>query len=384
VSETRSRKETLAMTDRIRPITMPKWGLAMSEGKLTAWLKQPGDTIVTGDELMEVETDKITNVVEATEAGTLRRTVAAAGETYPVKALLGVMAEADVPDAEIDSFVASYVVPAAETDEETTEPAYHFVDLPFGTLRYAKRGEGEPAVLLIHGFGGDLDNWLFNIDALAEGATVYALDLPGHGRSVKALAEPTPAWLGRAVLAFMDAVGLRTAHLVGHSMGGAIALRMALDAPDRVASLTLIAPAGLGSAVNRAYVEGFAAAGSRRELKPVVEMLFADPSLVSRKLVDDLLQYKRTDGVAACLRALAGMLLDDGALAELPLAARDKLRVPTLLIWGAEDRVVPVAPADAPGADMRREVIDGAGHMVQMEAAGRLNALIRDWLQQAR
>ena len=61
-----------------------------------------------------------------------------------------------------------------------------------GNLRYAKRGDGAETVILVHGFGGDLDGWLFNIDALGEKATVYALDLPGHGQSTKTLDNPGP------------------------------------------------------------------------------------------------------------------------------------------------------------------------------------------------
>jgi pyruvate dehydrogenase E2 component (dihydrolipoamide acetyltransferase) len=97
---------------------------------------------------------------------------------------------------------------------------------------------------------------------------------------------------------------LERVHLVGHSLGGLVAATVALEHPERVRSLTLVAGAGLGEEINRDYVEGFVSASSRRELKPVLQLLFADESLITRQLVEDVLKYKRIDGVARpCARS---------------------------------------------------------------------------------
>jgi pyruvate dehydrogenase E2 component (dihydrolipoamide acetyltransferase) len=341
----------------IAKLGMPKWGLSMTEGKLLDWLVEEGADVSAGDELCEVETEKITGAVEAAASGVLRRRVAAAGEVIPVGGMLGVIADAAVPDSEIDSFVAEFEATfVPETDEEEgPQPEMA------GPLRYLRQGErGEPVVLL-HGFGGDLNNWLFAMPALAEEHTVYALDLPGHGGSSKDVGDG--GGLADAVVAFLDSQELERPHFVGHSLGALVAAQVA--ARGRAASLTLVAPAGFGRPVSREYIDGFIAAESRRELKPLLQLLFADESLVTRSLVDDVLKYKRIDGVKEALTTIAG-----AAFVDAP-----EVDVPVLTIWGAEDRII------APGADA--QIIAGAGHSPHIEAAGEVNRLIDRFLTAA-
>src|SRR5262245_29436898 len=248
------------MPEKITPIVMPKWGLTMTEGTLSAWHVAEGQAISPGQEIMDVETDKIANAVEAADGGLLRRRVAQVGQVYPVKSLLGVMAPADVPDAEIDSYVSGFKVPVSGEGEEEEAAVYRSVETLSGRIRYVQRsGQGAP-ILFIHGFGGDLNNWLFNIDAISGSGPAYALDLPGHGGSTKAIAKPGLDALAVVVIEFMDALKLPPAHLVGHSMGGAVAGLVALEKPRFVRSLTLISPAGLGSEINTQYIDGFVAA----------------------------------------------------------------------------------------------------------------------------
>lgn len=354
---------------RITPVVMPKWGLSMKEGKVTGWLVEDGTEIKPGDSILEIETDKIAGSLEAQDGGVLRRRVGSPDTVYPVKALLGVLAPPEVSDADIDAYVATYVTPPPEEGEEEGADQYAWADLSMGKVRFAKRGDSGDPVVLIHGFGGDADNWLFNIDALAENATVYALDLPGHGQSEKSVAKPSITMLTGALEEFLDQLAIGPAHLVGHSMGGSIAMNVAARRP--VKSLTLICSTGMGQEIGP-YVEDFVAATGRRDLKAALEQLFADPNLVSRKLVDDVLKYKRLDGVSTFLTALA-QDLRQGDAAMTALAGKAP---PTLVIWGKDDRVIPAAHADRfPGAAIH--VMDGAGHMVFMEKAGEVNGLIK-------
>ncbi len=104
--------------NRIHALTMPKWGLTMEEGTISSWLVEEGDEIEIGDEIVEIETDKIAQPVESTVAGVLRRQIGEEGEEYPVQALIGIIADASVSDAAIDQFLAQCNGAAATVAEE--------------------------------------------------------------------------------------------------------------------------------------------------------------------------------------------------------------------------------------------------------------------------
>jgi pyruvate dehydrogenase E2 component (dihydrolipoamide acetyltransferase) len=370
------------MSAAVSAITMPKWGLTMTEGTVVGWLRQQGQRFAEGEEILEIETPKITNVVEATSGGTLRRIVAPAGTTLPVGALLAVVAADEVPEAEIDAFVAGFEVPepsAGETTESEEVKPRH-VEVAGRRLRYLELGEGQAApVLLVHGFGADLNTWMFTQPALAVRRRAIALDLPGHGGSAKEVGAGSAESLTDAVEGALGVLGVERVHLVGHSMGGAIAALVALRQPERIASLTLVAPAGLGPEINASFIDGFVRATRRREATEILGLLVHDPALVSRAMVEDVLRYKRLDGVTGALAKIAEAWF--GGRQSLDLSGRiAELTMPVQLIWGREDRIIPAAHAEALGSRLPVHIIEAAGHLPHMEKAGEVNRLIEQFL----
>lgn len=260
---------------------------------------------------------------------------------------------------------------------------YMFTEVEGLQVRYSDRGSGDSVILLLHGFGGDLDNWMFNLGALSENHRLLALDLPGHGKSSKTIIDPSINGMEKFVIKFLELFDLTSVNIVGHSMGGAIAIQMLLDHPQTVKSLTLISSAGLGTNINSDYLNGFVENQTPQEMTRVLQQLFADKSLVSRQLVEEILNYKRMDGVETALKALSGTLKSLGQQTILAdnLVASGK---PVLLIWGRDDQIISVSHAEnfsaAAGTNVEIEIFESAGHMVHMEKAYEVNRCVLDFL----
>ncbi|MQA13140.1 MAG: acetoin dehydrogenase dihydrolipoyllysine-residue acetyltransferase subunit [Pseudonocardiaceae bacterium] len=378
------------MTDeRIRLVTMPKWGLSMTTGEITDWWVTEGEEVTEGADLADIDTDKIAGPLEAEGPGTLRRIVVGKGSRAPVGAVLAVQAPAEVPDSEIDTVVAeaqqrnAELAEAVESGAEDTGPAAQTVTVGRRALSYLSVGEAGSdgvATVLVHGYGGDKDSWLFLQPDLGSDRLVHALDLPGHGASSKDVGNGSVDELAGALLGFLDEVGAARAHLVGHSLGGAVAATAAVSAPERVASLTLLAPVGLGEAIDADYLRSFATASSKREVKPLLGRLLADPSAVTRSMVDDVVRFKRLDGVQAALQRLCEAMLDGDRQAVALPDSLAQLDVPVTVVWGAQDTIVPNPGDDVLHARLPRariELLDGAGHMPHMEKAGSVLASLR-------
>ena len=174
--------------------------------------------------------------------------------------------------------------------------------------------------------------------------------------------------------AFITERGLGPVHLVGHSFGGALAQGLAASARGSVRSLTLIAPLLPGVSLNGDFLHDFVKARRTRDLREVLARLVADSESISAAMVDDVLKYKRLDGVASVLTHLAG-------LAEQIAAETGTMPdVQCVAIWGATDQIIspPAAEFLSPGSRLER--IPACGHMPHLEAPDVVARLIRDAL----
>jgi pimeloyl-ACP methyl ester carboxylesterase len=247
-----------------------------------------------------------------------------------------------------------------------------------------------PTLLLLHGFAASLHTWEPWAQALQERYRVIRLDLPGTGLSGP---DPTGDYSdGRTralLLALMAQSGVARATLVGHSLGGRLALDLAAHHPDRVARLVLVAPTGFDQAPEAAPAPAPAPAGSQwvRHVMPLpllrlgLEAAYADPSQATYALALRYQDLLRAPGArAAWLARMAQSPQQDAA----PWRAR--IHAPTLLMWGAQDRIVPARQAEAALAALptaRLVGLPGVGHVPQEEAPEASLAALREFLDSA-
>jgi pimeloyl-ACP methyl ester carboxylesterase len=269
-----------------------------------------------------------------------------------------------------------------------------------GTLTSLIAGHGPQHVVCLHGLGSNKASFFETVAALAPDHTVHAIDLPGFGSSDKpARGRYDAPWFATAVLGYMDARGIDRAHLIGNSMGGRVSLEVGFEAPDRVSSMSLLAPA---------------LAFRRRQLAPIIRMLrpelavfphalrekvvraqfralFADPECLDPAAADVAVEefvrlYRSRAARVAFFAAARNIYLDEPHGEDGFYARLSRLEPPALFIWGDRDTLIPakfsrhVAKA-LPGVD--QVILTGCGHVPQVELPDLTNRLIRDRIASA-
>jgi pyruvate dehydrogenase E2 component (dihydrolipoamide acetyltransferase) len=245
------------------------------------------------------------------------------------------------------------------------------------TIHYLKAGSGAKVIVLVHGFGSDARSWTMNQPALAAAATVYALDLPGHGAS--------PArdfggldWLAEVVAAAIAALTPAPVHLVSHSMAGAIALRTAELFPERLRALTLIAPAGLGEGRNTDFIPSMLGMTDAESAERALRMLVVNGDLINRQIVEGVLAARNRPHTYEAwqkMRLVGGEIWARGEAARAALAA---LPMPVAVIWGEQDAVLPPEGLDALPQKVTLHRMPGLGHVPHMEGMKAVNRLIAE------
>ena len=261
-------------------------------------------------------------------------------------------------------------------------PKDHHVKVGKIKTRFWVEGSQGPHVLLIHGLGGYVESWEQNIAPLAEYYQVYALDLPGHGLTDKPLDFSYKIEdLAIFIRDFMGAVQVDKAHIMGHSLGGAIATRLALKFSNVVEKLVLVGSAGLG----RESSTMFSLMGI-----PILGELITRPSLASsannaKFLVFDpalmtpdsaALNYRMTSlpnaqkAFLKTLRENSYLLGQDKSMYGPNVGGLGKIAKPVLVIWGREDKLVPVSHAEVAAQglpDVCVQILEKCGHLPMIE-----------------
>jgi 4,5:9,10-diseco-3-hydroxy-5,9,17-trioxoandrosta-1(10),2-diene-4-oate hydrolase len=256
-------------------------------------------------------------------------------------------------------------------------------------------GHGYP-LLMLHGGGAGasgLSNYSRNIEALSKHFRVLVADMPGYGKSTKGVNRDDPFGdLAGAMLGLLDALGIKSAHVVGNSLGGACALRMALEAPKRVSALVLMGPGGINTTrslptagINQ-LLNYYNGEGPTREkiTRFIREYLVYDGSQVTNAMIEERYQssidpeviatppLRRPKGLKAALRM---DFTRDARLAQC--------QVPTLVLWGSADKVNRPSGGEVlrkrmPNCDLY--LFSKTGHWVQWERAAEFNAVTTGFL----
>lgn len=407
-------------------LEMPRLGETMEEGRVAKWLKAPGDIFVRGEAIIEIETDKTIAEFPALTDGRLVSILRHDGDMVPVGepiARIEIAASSIAEDGREPSQAAGDSLGAARREAPTirtaarsdgrlratplarrlarchgldlatipgsgrwgrieksdvlgaaganSEPAVaaagdvRYASLHRGRLAYLDLGNaGDPSVLLLHGFSGDRTTWAAISSGLRRaGHRVIVPDLPGHGLTDIEAAGASD--LSADLPAFLDTVGVSKVDVVAHSLGAVAALGLAGREAQKVASITLIAPAGLGSEIDLQFVRGMAGARSAGEVAHLLRRLSVNNVDLSEAALAALASDLSRGRLVALAEAIAGPMGQkvDG------LAAIEKLSVsiPIRVLFGLEDRIIPWKHALGLPARVPVHFLARSGHMPQWD-----------------
>lgn len=282
--------------------------------------------------------------------------------------------------------VAAFVAPAAEA--RTTPAAPQEAPAP-ATLRgpagdlavTTRKGTGTPLVL-IHGFAADSFGWMPLESELPRDLPLIRIDLPNHGRSPRGGVRDFSD-LARAVRVAFDAAVDGPVHVLAHSLGGAVALALADVRPREIASLTLIAPAGLGPEIDGAVLDGIARASRAESLAPWLKRLTATPDGISWDFARAAMLARNDPAMRDAQLAMADTLFPDGVQSFDLRAALARLTVPTAIIWGRRDHIIPWQHSLSARGEMALHLLHEIGHIPHVECPATVAGILARNMTQA-
>lgn len=418
-------------------VILPKVDMDMTHGTLAVWHVAEGETVAKGAALFDIETDKAAMEVEAPASGRLTAITAKPGDRVPVGSVVAlILAEGEVATAPAPAPVVEEAAPAAPatTPEDPAKPAtapamdnalkpratpaaraaaraagtaldgitgtgplgrIQRDDVPDraeiatpatapqgwtpqpGPLAVRHRKGDGPTLVLLHGLTADTQSWAPLEKAFGPGPALIRIDLPCHGKSPLRRITSFAALARMMVEAFDDATAdSGPVHLIGHSLGGALAIAIADIRPRRVASLNLIAPAGLGPEIDAATLTGITRATRAESLAPWLRRLTATPDAISDSYAEAAMRARSDAAMRAAQTDMAQSLFADGTQTFDLNAALHRVAVPTRIIWGRQDHLIPFRHAVSQRTDAAIHLLDNAGHIPQVECPDRVARVI--------
>lgn len=389
-------------------------GEYMDSATVVSWSVEAGAAIRAGDVVAVVETAKAATEIEAARDGVLLRIDAPVGTEVQVGSVMGLIGEAgetvdadpkprsgphsgeptaapgapaQAPRLRMSPLARKLAAQAGLDPAEVTGtgPGGRIKARDIGRARAAQprasaseagtaairhrpsvSPPGRVPLVLVHGFGANGGGWS-RLRACLGDRPSSTPELPGHGHARAEEASGLERWAA-SLLVQLEEAEIDECHLVGHSLGGAVAACLSENAAIRVRSLTLIAPAGLGPEIDGRFLDGFLAARSAESLAPWLERLVADRGALPSGFGEAILRERSRRAVLSAQAEIANRWFPDGTQVIRIGEILDRLRIPVTVIWGRDDRIIPASQAaDLPG-HVALHRLSGTGHMPQIEA----------------
>ncbi len=298
-------------------------------------------------------------------------------------------------------FVYCLNITAQNTISETLNynTAVKKIQINSEEIAYQEEGSGEKVLLLVHGLSSNLEAWNKNVAALKEEFSTIAIDLPGYGKSTKNTNHYSMADYACFINEFIRQKKLKNVSLVGHSMGGQVAIHSVLKHPENVERLILIAPAGIetftpqeATVLKTSYTAEMVENATEEQIRNNFKLNFYEFPVDAEFMVKDRIEMKNASDLkeysVIVINNIAAML-DEPVLEDL-----NKIKIPVLMIFGKEDALIPnryfhpnqdllslsqTAKEHLPQLDVK--IIEKAGHFVNFEKAAEVNREIEDFMK---